>query len=158
LTSINLSHSDTKDKGLYAIVKALKVNSTLTTLKVENDNFKSKEVLIIANALRFKPSLSTLKLNKAFESIFQEILCFGVNTQHNLQSLLELLIDEDGAQLLAVKFRIKVRANVKKLKMKIREYSLLVNKPRHCLRHWPRHHLRHWLRHHLRHIPRYSSS
>ena len=54
-----------------------------------------------------------------FVELFQEILIFTVNTQRDLTGLLKMLIGEDGAQLLAMEFRIKIRNNVVDIREKV---------------------------------------
>ena len=90
----------------------MKVNSTLTSIYLLRNNIGHEGAVAIAEALRFNSTLSDLNLVHEFSSLEIEALTFFVDTQHHLDSLLEPLIGEDGAQFLAKEFRMKVRKNV----------------------------------------------
>ena len=90
----------------------MKINSTWTSIDLSDNEIGIEGAVVIAEALKFNLTLSDLNLGHEFSSLEIEALTFVVDTQHHLDSLLEPLIDEDGAQFLAKEFRMKVRKNV----------------------------------------------
>ena len=104
LTSLDLFWNSIGYEGAVAIAEALKVNSTLTSLYLSWNQIGNEGEVAIIEAIRFNPTLSTLSLDSRLHA-----LSFDVDTQHNLNGLLENLIGKDGAQFLAKEFRMRVR-------------------------------------------------
>jgi Leucine Rich repeat len=111
LKSLNLAVNAMGMEGTAAIANALIVNSTLTstltTLALVWNGIQINGATAIAAALRFNPSITSIEIDKEFEELFDELLKNAVNTQHDLKHLLEMVIGEDGAQVLSIEFCMK---------------------------------------------------
>ena len=108
LTALNLGFTFIGVKGASAIAEALKENSSLTELNLVGIELYDEGVSAIAKSLINHPSILKLIVRREYRTYFNEVPNSGINTQSYLKDLLEVLIVEDGVQVLANKFRMKL--------------------------------------------------
>ena len=107
LTSLQVGRNGIKEEGALAIAEGLAVNVSLLSLNIQLDYLGKGGALAIAEALKFNPTLSRLIVHEKLKIFFDDLSNASVNTQHNLKGVIKLLVDADGAQVLASKFCMK---------------------------------------------------
>jgi Ran GTPase-activating protein (RanGAP) involved in mRNA processing and transport len=109
LTSLNLQHNGVREEGAMVIADALQENTTLTSLDLSQNYIPQEGASYFATALTYNPTLIHLKVHfKQSHSLYDNFM----TTFHNLQGILNILIGEDGAQVLGMAFQIKSRSKV----------------------------------------------
>jgi NLR family CARD domain-containing protein 3 len=104
LTSLHLDENSIELKGAIAIANALQMNTTLELLYFSEDSIDQEGAVSIAKALTHNPTLLILDCEYEFHGLDE-----FKDTFHNLQNLLNILIGEEGAQVLGIAFQIKSR-------------------------------------------------
>jgi Ran GTPase-activating protein (RanGAP) involved in mRNA processing and transport len=102
LASLNLSRNLVDNDGAIAIADALQMNTTLEELF--QDSMDQEGAISIANALTHNSTILILDCDYEFHGLNE-----FKDTFHNLQGLLNILIGEEGAQVLGIAFQIKSR-------------------------------------------------
>jgi hypothetical protein len=60
----------------------------------------------ISDSYQLILTIENLGIN--FQNLCNEVLIFAMNTHHHLESIMELLIDKDKSQMLAIEYRIRI--------------------------------------------------